>query len=313
MVITAILCILIFYISFYQIKIKMPDLYWRLENPEMMDSITYSVELFFIMAISWLSNHLINKSLIQARSSEKRLRAELERINRIYHFAEFGKLSSGAFHDLMNPLTSISLSIKELNDTLDPRIKETKRSLEKALKASNRMQNFIEAVEKQIKPSDRTTTFILNHEIEQAMELVSYKARRANCEFIFTANKNISLFGNALSFYQTMTNLLSNAVDSYEGVITDNKIIKINLIHDAERVFIEISDRGVGIEPFIMGKIFEPFFTTKSFHKGIGLGLSASKERIEKEFDGKISVSCSPLNGTIFTISLPKRNSLKAS
>lgn len=51
---TLFLAILIFSIGYYQIHIHLPNYYWRLEKPEMIDTITYAVELFFIMSISWL-------------------------------------------------------------------------------------------------------------------------------------------------------------------------------------------------------------------------------------------------------------------
>ena len=38
-----------------------------------------------------------------------------DKINNLYRLAEFGRLSAGAFHDLMSPLTVVLLNLEKLN------------------------------------------------------------------------------------------------------------------------------------------------------------------------------------------------------
>lgn len=305
--ITLFLSILIFIMGYYQIYIHTPNSYWRLEGPAIIDTFTYSIELFFIMSISWLSNYQLEKSLSRARKSEERLAEELERITRVYHFVEFGKLSSGAFHDLMNTLTSISINIEDLQNNTKIETKETISFIKSAIKASNRMKNFIEAIEKQIKPKEILEKFSVNDEVELAIELLSYKARREKCEIVFISKDIYTIYGNSLAFYQTITNLLSNAIDSYDSIDKKRKTIEIILTKEFNFILVQIKDYGVGITIENKNKIFDHFYTTKPSGKGIGLGLAVSKERIEKEFGGTISVESEEGKGTTFTISLPKR------
>ncbi|MCB0349606.1 MAG: hypothetical protein KDD38_00385, partial [Bdellovibrionales bacterium] len=61
---------------------------------------------------------------------------------------------------------------------------------------------------------------------------------------------------------------------------------------------------GGGIDPSIEGQIFDFFFTTKSHGQGTGLGLSMSKNIIDR-FNGKISVVNLPGEGSRFVITLP--------
>lgn len=241
----------------------------------------------------------MEKSLVRARDSESKLKNELENISKVYHLAEFGKLSSGAFHDLINPLTSISLYIDELSE------KQTNKNFTKVTAACNRMQNFIEAIEKQVKPHKAIGPIEINKEIEQVIELLSFKARRSKCEVIFEEKENFVVYGDALSFYQITTNLLSNAIDACES-LDKNKLVAIGIQKEKEAIKIIIKDNGIGIPKENLHKIFEPFFTTKSFKKGMGLGLFTSKEKVEKEFGGRIDVN-SDLNGTEFIISLPRK------
>ncbi|WP_304518102.1 sensor histidine kinase, partial [Cecembia rubra] len=65
-------------------------------------------------------------------------------------------------------------------------------------------------------------------------------------------------------------------------------------------------DNGPGIPEEIKDKILQPFFTTKKGTEGTGLGLSITHD-IVKGHGGSISI-CSDANGSIFTISLPKKS-----
>lgn len=38
-----------------------------------------------------------------------------EKISQLYRLAEFGRISAGIFHDLINPLTAISLNLEQIN------------------------------------------------------------------------------------------------------------------------------------------------------------------------------------------------------
>jgi signal transduction histidine kinase len=73
-------------------------------------------------------------------------------------------------------------------------------------------------------------------------------------------------------------------------------------------VNIIVQDWGCGISPEITGKIFQPFFTTKTTGNGIGIGLSSTKEIIEKDFSGTVTVESSEGWGSTFRITFPRNN-----
>jgi signal transduction histidine kinase len=70
-----------------------------------------------------------------------------------------------------------------------------------------------------------------------------------------------------------------------------------------------VKDNGNGIPESIKEKIFQPFFTTKPTGSGTGLGLSLSYD-IVKAHGGELKVESSEGEGTIFTIQLPKTESV---
>jgi signal transduction histidine kinase len=73
---------------------------------------------------------------------------------------------------------------------------------------------------------------------------------------------------------------------------------------ETDKICIEISDSGVGLEPQSLEKIFEPFEQVDSKKEGLGLGLAMSKA-IMTMHGGTICARSDGLGqGTTFSISL---------
>lgn len=101
-------------------------------------------------------------------------------------------------------------------------------------------------------------------------------------------------------FEWVMENLTKNAVDAMDG----SGRIDITTGRDKEKVFIEVSDTGKGIQRKNFKNVFKPGFTTKK--RGWGLGLTLVKRIIEDYHGGKIYVKESEVGkGTTFRIELP--------
>ena len=97
-----------------------------------------------------------------------------------------------------------------------------------------------------------------------------------------------------------LINVLKNAAEVLYEV--EEPSITIDVHTDMEqRVFIDITDNGPGIEPEALEKIFIPFYTTKSTGSGIGLSLS---QRIMQMHQGNLMVRSKVGEGTTFTLQL---------
>jgi hypothetical protein len=101
-------------------------------------------------------------------------------------------------------------------------------------------------------------------------------------------------------FDWVIENICKNAVDSMGGV---GKIdINVKKAVD-DRVIVDISDTGKGIQKSKINYVFLPGYTTKT--RGWGLGLTLAKRIIEKNHEGKIFVRDTEINeGTTFRILL---------
>lgn len=101
---------------------------------------------------------------------------------------------------------------------------------------------------------------------------------------------------------QVLMNLIVNAAQAIEPM--DEKWVKISIRSDATKVYIIIVDSGNGISPEVQRKLFQPFFTTKAPGVGTGIGLSLSKELMQKQ-QGDLYYQ-SGLANTTFVLELPK-------
>jgi signal transduction histidine kinase len=299
---------------------------WANEAWGYSDIMMTSIILFIIAIISWLFNHELKKSFIKLQKSEIALKEEkdlleirveektkelkiiqAEEIAQVYRFAEFGRLSSGLFHDLVNPLTTVMLNVGKIKVDSEnyPGLAFIKSELEQASKASEKMNSFISSVRKQISPQGEKKCFCLNQEIEDAISVLNYKALRNKVILNFFAKESVNTCGDSIKFNQIITNLISNAIDAYDDINIDKKEVKIILDTQKDNIIINIIDNGPGIKEENINKIFEPFFTTKIKNNNLGLGLSLIKKFIEEDFLGNIKISSRLNIETIFTVSLP--------
>jgi signal transduction histidine kinase len=304
--------------------------YWRNESNEFGDVIAYSIILFVIAIIAWLFCREIKKALIRARKSEAELKEErdaleikviersaqirsmeMEKISQLYRLAEFGRLSSGIFHDLINPLTAVSLNLEQVRIEGEQKLLSAKSYLNQAILATNKMENLIISIKKQIQKEGGDCSFPVNKEIQEIIEILSYKSRKANTIIRFETSSEFNLYGDPIKFSQIISNLLANAIEACEKKENlknqkNNLIIKISLKQIENNLNITISDPGIGIPRENISKIFDTFFSTKSREgRGLGIGLASTKNIIEKNFQGTIRVESEINNGTKFTITLP--------
>jgi signal transduction histidine kinase len=298
--------------------------YWKQRDWSTSDIVMTIIVYIIIATVSWLSNREIEKSLVRAQKSEaelkkerdslaeivkqktKEIRAEqAEKISQFYRFAEIGRLSSGLFHDLISPLTSLSLNIEKIK-TVNP--EEVKPYLDRSILMVKKMDEFITSVRKQIIKQENKKVFCLNEEIRQVIDILSYKILREKIEISFVADKNnIKTFGDIAKFDQIVLNLLTNAIEAYDNKkeIVKKEIL-VNLKEDKDYVIFTIKDYGVGISEEISNNLFEPFFTTKNFTNGLGIGLPMVKSIVEKDFLGEIKVESLENIGTKFIVKLKK-------
>ncbi len=137
--------------------------------------------------------------------------------------------------------------------------------------------------------------------IEQIEELFTNNAQKKCIDMIFKIDENIPkcLMFDDVRVKQVIFNLLSNAIK----FTPENGKIILNANYICNRLYISVSDTGIGIGKENILKIFNAFdqedsSTTRKFG-GTGLGLSISKRLVEL-MNGSIGVNSELGNGSMF-------------
>lgn len=309
-------------------SIFVPVLSWRQEKPGMHEVIQYSSMFIVFLLVSCLYNTQIKKSLKRAKDSELALKKErdllevkveertrelkevrMEKMEQMTRFAEVGKLASGAFHDFNNHLLDLSLYVERLKDSGNSYGENPAQALEKVSRRCETVMDFARMIRRQIRQREVIASFSLNEEITQVLQMLDFKARHADVDLIFENGETILVTGNPYKFRQLVQNLLSNAIEAYEGSVDGEirkVVVSLNQSGDAARL--TVHDWGAGIAPEDLGRVFDSFFSTKPAQKGTGLGLYICKEIVKHDFGGAITVESSHETGTVFTVELPVKD-----
>lgn len=304
-------------------NIIQPNLYWQGGKISPLDKIPEIIILGIMTTVSYLYNREVDKSLRQAKKLELELKAErdiledrvaertkelkeaqLEKMSDLYRFAEFGRLSSGIFHDLMNPLSALTLNLGQVRKDNPTQ----SNYLEGAIRASHKMEDFITALKNQIRRQSNKRYFSLNEEINGIIKILNHKIIKNNLHLKFSPEAEIKSYGDPVKFSQVAINLISNAMDACSGQKGKHLVINISLYHQRGYIYLAVADRAGGIDPINLPKIFEPFWSTKQgAREGLGIGLSSTKSIIEKDFAGEIKVKNDFGVGAKFIVKLPQR------
>lgn len=308
------------------------DGYWLSNPPTTVDGIIATIFFSIIAIVSWLSNREIEHSLRRAESSEAALKlerdslevrvqertrdlqkAQLEKMLQLHRFADLGKLASGLIHELINPLTVVSLNLDHMSSQTkhlknaqdDPQLRTT---LKRAVAATQHIEKYVIAAQRQIQQQSVTTRFSIHKELKQLMHIFSYRSKKERVTLNLKCPKDLYVTNNPIKFNQLMSILISNAFDAYDTTnpqVNQTRNVDITVKHDEQYIAINITDFGKGIPKNMHKKIFEPFFTTKQYTKGTGIGLSIAQDIAKESFNGTLELISSRGHGTTFTVKIP--------
>ena len=157
--------------------------------------------------------------------------------------------------------------------------------------------NQIEVDPEPCKLNELLESLIHQHELETTPKGNELKLQN----FLHDAQPTVMVDCNRLA--QVLSNLLSNA-----NKFTQSGKITLTCKLQADSLFFEVSDTGIGIDSKFHDQIFERFMQidhgTTMLSSGNGLGLSISKA-IVKLLGGEIEVDSSPGKGSRFYFSIP--------
>jgi PAS domain S-box-containing protein len=263
-----------------------------------------SADTNLLIAVGSQISSAIQRTLLydEARQAYENLRRAQEQLLQSEKMVAVGQLISGVAHELNNPLTAI-LGYSQLltsSGQVGPQGSEYVEKLYKQAQRTHRIVQNLLSFARQHKP-ERVLVQI-NQLVEDTLALRDYDLRINNIRVHLELAQDLPrTAADPHQLQQVFLNIVNNAMDAVLEKDREGEIW-VGTGRTTDRVFIEISDSGPGVQD--ASRVFDPFYTTKPVGKGTGLGLSICYG-IVTEHGGTIRVRNRPTRGACFTIELP--------
>ena len=249
-----------------------------------------------------------NRALQKLCSQINRLLAERREIKADYRRKEisYKKMLSNISHDIKTPLTVI-LGYLEMMRLADVENEELRKVETKAGQVMELIDQFftlakLEAGDMDLKIGEVNVSELCRESMLDYYDILWGKNFDVELSL---PEEDVFAQGEARAVDRILDNLISNAV-RYGG---DGKYIGLALRESEGYVYIDITDRGRGIEKAFARNVFDRMYTLEDSRnreiQGNGLGLTIAKN-LALQLGGDIILESEPHVKTTFTVKLKK-------
>jgi signal transduction histidine kinase len=233
-----------------------------------------AVIVWQIIKIKKLKKAFVDESGIYKKTEKRLLEANKELLTAQFQLLQvekitfIGQLAGGIAHEINNPLTGVlnnvqlikmmygtpqelnQLELRELLDIVEESAMRCKKITDSLLDFSHGAIGVFQPIS-------------LNTIIERIIGLMHNEIKSQSISIQKDLQENLPFVqGDSLLLQQVIFNLISNAKGAIEkkcGISAGLVTIKTEFEPENQRVWVYISDNGIGIPDDKVGKIFEPF------------------------------------------------------
>ncbi len=239
--------------------------------------------------------------LVTLREAEprKQIESQLDVSTRL---AAISRLTSGAAHEIKNPLNSIALHLEVLRSKLSlmdvgaEEIEVITREIDRLDRVVKSFLDFTRPIELNLED------FELGPLLEELAKLVEPDARGQGIttHVAVPEEESACIRGDRDLLKQALLNVVVNAVQAMPG----GGALDLALERSGDDWMVRVRDTGDGIPPELKDKIFQLYFTTKK-GRGSGIGLAMSFQGVQMH-GGTIDFTSQVGQGSEFRIVLPE-------
>lgn len=263
------------------------------------------------------------KDITQHKKDMQTIKNNQEILMERERLAALGQLIGGIAHNLKTPIMSIAGAvqglenlIKEYDESIDDPLvnsqdhhdiaKDMETWIPKIRTYLEYMSDIITTVKGQAVAlvNNEEDSFTVGELVKRVNILMKHELKNAYIymNVIMKADENQILKGNVNSLVQVVNNMISNAIQAYDGKHDQNIELEIN--KKGNDVIFSITDFAGGLQKEVQDKLFKEMVTTKG-KNGTGLGLYMSYSNIKAHFGGDITYKTEIGKGTTFNIIIP--------
>ncbi len=218
------------------------------------------------------------------------------------------KVLSNISHDIKTPLTVILgyLEIMRLRDCEDETLQKVEAKAKQMMELIGQFFTLakLEAGDKNIEMAKINISELCRENVLGYYDILMQKDYAVD---IIIPEQQIFAQGDKESVNRILSNLLSNAI----RYGSDGKYIGLFLREDLDFAYIDVMDKGKGIEKQFAASVFERLYTMEDSRnrsiQGNGLGLTIARN-LARQMGGDILLQSEPGVRTVFTVKLQRHS-----
>lgn len=214
------------------------------------------------------------------------------------------KMLANISHDIKTPLTVILgyLEIMRIGREDDESLQKVEAKAKQVLELMNQFFTLakLEAGDMRMERTKVNLSELCRENVLGFYELLLQKEFTVD---ISIPEENLFVWGDRDSIDRILTNLVSNAI----RYGSDGRYIGIALRREGRFVYLDVADKGKGIEKAFAASVFERLYTMEDSRnrqiQGNGLGLTIAKN-LAQQMGGDVLLESKPHVRTVFTVVL---------
>lgn len=250
-----------------------------------------------------------NKELMELAAQINRLLEKSAKVEADFCRSEISsrKMLSNISHDMKTPMTVIRgyLEIMRTKGTAEPEMLE--KAEQKAQALMELIDSFFSLAKLEAGDMDMTISRLDVCEICRERVLEFYEIL-TGADFqveIGLPDEAVYAQGNREALQRILGNLISNVI----RYGSEGKYLGVFLRSDERFIYVDVADKGKGIDSAFAQSVFERLFTMEDSRsrsvQGNGLGLTIAK-KLAEQMGGNLTLESDPSVRTVFTVSLKR-------
>lgn len=212
------------------------------------------------------------------------------------------------YHEVIKLLSPLAMSADRLQTRLANESTKREDLIDEAARIAHRVTRLRAVIDgMRAYTAQPKLTFAwepLKDVIEESVALVREAEMDTKCQPPIEVRVEASVSGEVsrARLVQALTNILANAIESYDGLDVQSPIV-VRAEAEEGRVVISVEDSGCGMSAEVLSDAIVLFATSKE--GGTGFGLPLAVKIVESEHAGRLNLESVKGRGTIVRVTIP--------